>query len=506
MAWQLASGLMPQAREHAGIHYIAGVACLELGRAAQAAALLQHASTLEPARTSFAIACAKALMLAGDREAAVAEADRIAEGIDDPSALDTLGMVYALAQAHEKAAAMLRRAVAASPDNALCRFTLATTLIFLGDTAGAETALEECLRVDPHYWKAYLALSQLNSSTLPSKRVGRLEAMLAQPAGTAPEASIFLNLALAKEYEDLADYPRAFTHLCRGKQAAGSSRHYASAQDRQLFACLGETAIDAEHEAGGDPTREPIFVIGMPRSGTTLVDRILSSHADVQSAGELMNFAVSVKRQSGSTTPALIDPDTVARSRHLDWRALAERYLASTRPATGRQAHFVDKLPHNFLYAGHIAKAFPQAKIICLRRDPMDTCLSNFRQLFAPNAPFFGYSYDLLDTGRYYLLFDRLMAHWQQVFPGRILEVDYESLVNAQEATSRKLLAFCDLEWDEACLRFETNAAAVVTASAVQVRSGIYHDAMNRWKRYGSQVEPLHRLLVEAGVVPPASD
>jgi hypothetical protein len=179
---------------------------------------------------------------------------------------------------------------------------------------------------------------------------------------------------------------------------------------------------------------------------------------------------------------------------------VGEDYLASTRPDTGNKPRFIDKLPHNFLYVGAIANALPNARIICLRRDPMDTCLSNFRQLFALASPYHDYSYDLLNTGRYYILFDRLMAHWKQAFPGRVLEVDYETLVDAQEASSRRLLEFCDLTWDDACLHFESNLAPAATASAAQVRAPIYRSALNRWRQYEAHLADLRDLLDKAGI------
>jgi hypothetical protein len=255
--------------------------------------------------------------------------------------------------------------------------------------------------------------------------------------------------------------------------------------------------------SSGFRSREPIFVIGMPRSGTTLVERILSSHPQVQSAGELRNFMVALHQATAATPAFLLEPSFPERLRDLDWESLGRAYLDSTRPLTGHTPHFVDKLPHNFLYAGFIARALPEAKIVCLRRDPVDTCLSNFKQLFELNSPYYDYSFDLLDTGRYYLQFDRLMAHWARVLPGRILELQYEELVDDQAAQTRRLLDFCGLPWDEACLRFEENAAPVATASAVQVRSPMNRDSIGRWRRYESQVSGLLDILRAGGVLDP---
>ena len=170
------------------------------------------------------------------------------------------------------------------------------------------------------------------------------------------------------------------------------------------------------------------------------------------------------------------------------------------RDSSGTGPRFIDKLPHNFLFAGYIARALPNATIICLRRDPMDTCLGNFRQLFAQTSPFYDYSFDLLDTGRYFLQFDRLMRHWQHVFPGRIREISYEDLVGQQEVTTRALLDTCGLSWNPDCLAFERNEAPVATASAMQVREPIHARSIQRWKRFEAELAPLRELLCAGGI------
>lgn len=302
-------------------------------------------------------------------------------------------------------------------------------------------------------------------------------------------------MALGKEYEDCEDYPAAFTHYTMGKAAARRNLDYSIAQDEALFEAITKAFPAPQTVASGYPTHEPIFVIGMPRSGTTLVERIITSHPDVFSAGELMNFGLVLKRATGSQTTQLLDADTIARAQKMDWAAIGANYLASTRPATGHMPRFVDKLPHNFLYVGWITRALPNAKIICLRRDPLDTCLGNFRQLLPWQSPYYGYSFDLLDTGRYYAMFERLIAHWRRVLPGRIHEIRYEELVTSQDACTRRLLEFCDLPWHESCLHFEDNTAPVNTASAVQVRKPVYHSALQRWRKYEPQLAELRAVL-----------
>jgi tetratricopeptide (TPR) repeat protein len=502
--WQQAraiSGrLLPLVPNDPNVCYITGVTFLELEELPLALGFLHKAADLAPERADYATQFAKALtMVRRSREALQAADKAMALRPSDPFTLDTLGVIYTQAHMHERAAAAFRGAVSLMPQHAPYRFNLATALVAIGDLSAAEEALESCIAIDPTFWGAHLTLAQLRRQTRESNHIPRLEE-LADAHPTDVNAQTFINMALAKEHEDQGEYPAAFERLVKGKSAGKEARGYAIRTDEALFDAITRQFPEPLAAASGDPSHEPIFIIGMPRSGTTLVERIVSSHPDVYSAGELQNFGAVLKRLSGSTTFPMIDLDTIARTGNLDWVKLGSDYLASTRPATSQRPRFIDKLPHNFLYAGHIAHALPNARIICLRRDPIDTCLSNFRQLFSQLSPLYGYSFDLLDTGRYFALFDRLMAHWRRVLPGRILEVEYESLVDAQEEHTRRLLDFCGLPWDERCLQFEKNDAPVNTASAVQVRAPMYRTAIRRWKKYEDQLSPLFEVLEQAGV------
>jgi hypothetical protein len=250
----------------------------------------------------------------------------------------------------------------------------------------------------------------------------------------------------------------------------------------------------------GHVSAEPIFVIGMPRTGTTLVDRILSSHSVVHSAGELQAFAVELTalchdRTDGRQVSTL---DMVHRATGVDFAALGENYIAATRPATGRTAHFVDKLPLNFLYAGLIHLALPKAKIILLERDPMDTCYAVFKTLFVGIYP---YSYDLEELAQYYVAYRELIDHWQAVLPNVMHTVRYEELVSEPRPVIENLLDYCDLSFEDACVRFEENAAAVTTASAAQVRSGFSTASIGNWRNYAKQLQPVADILRAAGVI-----
>lgn len=503
-ALDFASRAAAHAPRHGGVHFLAGAAALQLGRVPLALEYLQHAVRQEPHRVAYRAQFARALATAHRMPEAIAQADTASQAPDpdvDAATCDTLGVVYSKANAHDRAAEAFGRAVAKAPRNANYRFNLATSFMYFGDFDAAEREYQACLSLDSRYWRAYLALSQLRKQTPARNHVGMLESALARHGGDRdPDALLHLHLALAKETEDLGDTDRAFAHYTAGK-AAHRDRVGSSAQrDAAVFDAI-ERFFDAPMpESTGHGSGEPIFVFGMPRTGTTLVDRILSSHGDVQSAGELGHFAAALLRFGG---PARTLAEAISRldPAAIDWAALGRAYVESTRPLTGHAPHFVDKLPHNFLYAGFIARALPKAKLVCLRRDPIDTCLSNFRQLFSPESQYHAYSFDLLDTGRYYLRFDRLVKRWRALLGDRMLELDYERLVSAQEATTRELLAFCGLPWDPACLTFHEARGAVPTASAVQVRSALNDASVHRWRRYEPHLSALRRLLEDGGAL-----
>lgn len=499
-AYDLSVNLLQQRPNQAEACYLAGLAAVELQQWPMALKHLRQATQIDPKCADYAAQLAKILSLANATGDALREASR-ALGLSprDSSTLDTLGVVYTRANAHERAASLFRRAATRSPDNPVFRFNFAMSLMYAGDTEAAEAQLEASLSLDPRYWRAHSSLTMLRRQTQESNHVERLLSLSQQTVGDAT-AQMYLNMALGKEYEDQDDFTKAFEHFTKGKAALKGNQPSSIKRDEALFEAMTRAFPEQQPQSTGYPTEEPIFVVGMPRSGTTLVERIISSHSYVYSAGELQNFGLALKQASGVRTPSLLDLETIAKSRNLPWDRLGEKYLFSTRPLTDGKPHFIDKFPHNFLYIGFIANALPKAKIICLRRNPMDTCLSNFRELFTAGSEFHGYSLDVLDAGRYYILFDRLMEHWKRVFPGRILEVEYETLVDTQEASTRQLLEYCDLPWSDACLRFEQNGAPVTTASSVQVRAPIYRSSIRRWKKYEPQLTELRDLLTNAGI------
>jgi hypothetical protein len=239
----------------------------------------------------------------------------------------------------------------------------------------------------------------------------------------------------------------------------------------------------------------------MPRTGTTLVERILSSHPNVFSAGELTNFGLVLKRATATPSNRVLDAETLGAGAHCDFAAVGAAYVESTRPRTGHKERFIDKMPLNLFYAALIRRCLPNAKIVCLRRNPLDTCLSNYRQLFATSFSYYNYSYSLVDIGRYYAAFHALTKVWRESLTLNYLEIHYEDVVDRTEHEARRLVEFCELPWDARCLTFQDNAAPVATASSVQVRQPIYRSGLERWRHYERELTPLRELLAAAGII-----
>ena len=255
-------------------------------------------------------------------------------------------------------------------------------------------------------------------------------------------------------------------------------------------------------EAAGAEEAEPIFIVGMPRTGTTLVDRILSGHSAVSSAGELTDFALYMKRRAKTPSPLVLDPETLEAAIDVDSAALGRDYMASVKASLGLEGRFIDKMPLNIFYAPLILRAMPNARVICLRRHPADTVLSNYRQLFATGFSYYNYAYDITHTARYFAGFDRMVKDFEDMLPAdRFIQVHYEKVVDNLEAEARRLLDFCGLPFEPGCVDFHRNAAPVATASSAQVRKPLYRTSLDRWKRYRPGIDPALGVLVEEGVL-----
>jgi Flp pilus assembly protein TadD len=478
-----------------------GVLAAEQGRVAEGLALIRQAITGAPDDPEAHAQLGRWLSrLHRQAEADAAVERALALGPREARTHDTIGVVLSRGGRHARAARCFERATELEPGNPGFQFNLASSLKFLGRFNEAEAAYEACIAANPRHWRAHSALSQLRPQEPGRNHLDRLTALLAE-GGLDVDAELHLRHALAKEFEDVGRYDEAFEHLAAGRSRKRAASRYTFARDAAVFEAVTHAtpeplAIDTH------PTTEgPIFVVGMPRTGTTLVERMLASHSRVASVGESQNFAVLLKRATGTRTPTVLDPQTIARAATVDFAALGRAYLEQTRPGGGRP-RFVDKMPLNFFYLGHIARALPGARVVVLRRQPLDTVVASFRQLFTTTIPYYEYAYDLGDAARYWLAFDALVAHWQRVLPGRLVEVGYESLVNEPERALPPVLEHCGLEWEPACLAFNRNPEAVATASAVQVRQPLYANSVGRWRRYRAHLEPALTVFAAAGKAP----
>lgn len=419
----------------------------------------------------------------------------VGEYPNDERALFGAAMAFRIGGDYPAALRFLRRLCELEPRNTHYLFERGVTEEYLGDFDAARQSHSVALHAEPLNYKARQALVQLVHQTCVQNSVAELEAEFALP-DTDGWRRLHLGHALAKTFEDLGDAEKSFSWLGRAKEKRCALHPYDASREEALASAA---TMAPEASTPGLDADEPIFVVGLPRSGTTLVDRILSSHADVTSAGELRNFAQLLKVMSGSRAPATLDADVFGRLAAIDFAKLGRLYIDSTRPLTGAAPHFVDKAPSNYFLAATILRALPNARIICMRRDPLEICLSNYRQIFPFDDRYYDYVYDLECAAHKVVQFERVIERWQAELPtDRFLLLQYEDLVANQEARTRDLLAFCGLRWDERCLAFHENAVGVATPSARQVRSAMNAASVGRSAMYGSLLDPARAILKRA--------
>lgn len=419
-------------------------------------------------------------------EAVAVLRDAVAMPTGAPADYEAIAFVAFGLNEHDLARDAYAKVVALAPNDGLARYNLATAERNLGNLDQAYRHCDEALARDPSLYQAALLRSQLKTQSAETNTVDWLRATLSRTAHQ-PAAAIFLNYALGKELEDLGDYRAAFAHFRKGARARRETYHYDVAQDRRIMA-----RIESEFTASASPPhRDPTspcpfgFVLGLPRSGTTLVERVLTGHAGVESNGETDNFSNALFRNLPATPE-----DIFARAANADCAKVGSDYASVAARPFARTT--LEKLPLNFLYIGAISRALPDAAILVVRRHPVDTCLAMFTTLFGTAYPF---SYDLDEVADYYAGYDRLMQHWKRVLGARILEVPYEGFVREPRQWGPILAAHLGTRWDETALQVERNPAPTTSASAVQVRRPIYTSAAGRWTRYRAELEPLIERL-----------
>ncbi len=413
----------------------------------------------------------------------------------DPAVLAGLGQLLSDQSFPEQALGLLQRARELGGDSADLRYQIGLCNMYSGDLAAAAKELDSCLRLDADCAPAHRIRSKLRRQSADDNHVAALQAAIGRTTGG--RGSPLLHYSLFKELDDLGDTQAAWQALQAGMRMRRAEVAFDEEAEKSLFEFLMQPWGSAPVEEGSGERKGPvpIFIVGMPRSGTTLLERILGSHRQVTDAGELRDFNFQLRWACEQAGGPHLDLELARRARDADMGEVGRRYLSHTQWYAQGRDFYTDKLPANFIHVGHIARALPQARILHMVREPMDTCFSNLKELFADAYP---HSYDQGEMARHFLRYQGLMAHWHRQFPGRILDVQYDRLVAEPAAVAEEVLEHCGLQWDPSVVSIESRGGAVATASSVQMREPIHARFVGQWRRYEAQLQPLLDALGSA--------
>jgi len=432
---------------------------------------------------------------------------RACEEVEALLAMDPQHLDYRALQAsvcvglgeHERATGLYRELLREVPQAADLHLSLAHSLKTQGQRSEAIDAYQAAIAARPSFGDAYWSLANLKTYRFTDEEIDRMTA--AEAASETPVVDRYhLCFALGKALEDRNEHAASWQHYERGNALKRVESHYRpeiieTNTRQQIEVCTRE--FFAAREGAGAPSPDPIFIVGLPRAGSTLLEQILASHSQVDGTQELADIPRIVLELQGRE-PDLDDPRypaVLADMQPEDFRRLGEKYLCDTRIYRGDAPRFIDKMPNNFRHLGLIHLMFPNAKIIDARREPMACCFSNLKQLFASGQEF---TYSMEDIARYYRTYLELMEHWDRVLPGRVLRVHHEDVVNDLEGNVRRILDFCDLPFEASCLAFHKTERSVRTASSEQVRRPIFRDGLDQWTNYAPYLAPLREKLGDA--------
>jgi tetratricopeptide (TPR) repeat protein len=496
---RICTQVLARAPDDAGAWALLTETALQRGRPDAAIVCANRAVALTPKDPIGHILKAKCLLFSGEAGQALNAAETAAkivgaapqalnvQALDaqalDAQALDALGAIFGLLGRHDRAAKLFRRAVTTRPDVPQYLFNLAATERMTGMLEAAEAHCDAAISLDRQYGLAHYLRSDLRTQSVERNHIAEMEALIRQGKLSRP-GEVMLHFALAKEHEDLDQHASAFDHVAAGSDLQRGSISY----DGQAEIAEIDRIIDTQTRAwlssrpAGSSIADPVFVAGLPRTGTTLVERIIGSHSAMISAGETGAFSVELRRATKAA------PDS------LDMADIGRRYVAAVAacnvPANRR---FVDKTLQNYLHCGMIHAALPRAKIILVQRRPLDACWAIYKAHFQGK---FLFSYHQIELAEYFLAFRRLARHWQSTLPRHaLLEVNYEDIVNNPTAESRRLIEFAGLPWQDEVLRFYESQAPSATASAVQIRRPIYASSVGKWRHHGEPLQPLRTRL-----------
>jgi Flp pilus assembly protein TadD len=482
-----------------GYRNFAGVCCYHLGRLPEAVGHYREALQLSPQSADVYSNLSLALVDSGlldDAEAHCRQALQLRS--DHPEAMLNLGKILGLQGRSSEAISLFEQTLQINPRMIDARRNLGHAYQEAGNFSAAIEQYEHLLREAPRDAHGYYGLAKLTRfSSADTGLRQRIEPLVDDPNLSESDRS-YLHFALGKIYDDSGEFDAAFGHFEAANRLMG--RKFDRAGHAELFTRIKNFFTRDFFEQfphRGSPSELPVFIVGMPRSATTLVEQIVASHRQSFGGGELSDIDEIVYRLPsflGLPTPY---PECVSALSAESLGQLADRYLARRRLTSGDALRVTDKMPWNFANLGLIALLFPGARVIHCRRDPFDVCLSCYFTRFTSQMP---YAWDLGDLGVYYREYQALMEHWRQHLPLRMIDIDYEDLVENQEATSRLLVEFCGFPWDDRCLQFHNTSRTVRTASNWQVRQPIYRRSVGRWENYARHLGPLLEQL--RGIVP----
>jgi len=471
---------------------------IKMGQRTEARDLLERCLELAPSFHAARHAYAMTLMRQQEPEAAIDEVEILmSQDPDNPNFLTLKAAILNKIGDQAAALGIYEKVLKNYPNQARAQMTYGHTLHSVGRVDEAIRAYKECIRLSPDVGEAYWSLANLKTFRFSDEDIDAMRAQVTTEGGD-PDDQSHLAFALGKALEDRKQYDESWEFYNRGNNIRRISHRHnvkVSAMDsvRQVRTMPGP--FFEQRKDWGCQAPDPIFVVGLPRAGSTLLEQILSSHSQVEGTAELMDIT-AMSRKLGNKTrenPAGKYPEVLAELSEDEVRALGESYLETTRIQRKTDApYFIDKLPNNFQHVGLIHLILPNSKIIDARRHPMGGCFSCFKQLFARGQAF---TYGLDNVGKYYRDYVRLMDHWDKALPGRVHRVQYEEMVSDTEAQIRALLEYCGLPFEEQCLRFYETKRSIRTPSAEQVRKPIYKEGMEQWRNFEAHLDPLKEAL-----------
>jgi tetratricopeptide (TPR) repeat protein len=478
------------------IHVLADIG-IKVGQLKEASHLLERCLELAPdfhaARHSYALV----LIRLQKPEAALIEAEKLLQlEPNNPNFLTLKGSVLVRIGDHEEAITLYEKVLKNYPNQARAQMSYGHTLKTVGRLDEAIEAYRKCIRLSPEVGEAYWSLANLKTFKFSDQDIANMREQVTAEGGDADDQA-HLAFALGKALEDCADFDESFKFYRRGNAIRRVEHRHnpkINVLDSVRQVRTFDTAFFEQRQGWGCQSHEPIFVVGLPRAGSTLLEQILASHSQVEGTTELQDI-IAISRKLGDRSrqnPSGKYPEVLRELTEDQFLELGESYLETTRIQRGDKPIFIDKMPNNFRHIGMIQLILPNSKIIDARRHPMGGCFSGFKQLFAHGQTF---TYGLEDIGKYYRDYVRLMDHWDTVLPGRVHRVQYEEMVSDTETQIRALLEYCGLDFEEQCLRFYETERAVRTPSSEQVRKPIYTQGLEQWRNYEEHLGPLKDAL-----------